>query len=173
MRHSSPTSQSPLEVCMDRSRSIVLVAVLAAASLGLLACATILHGSSQDVGIASQPTGASVTVDNQMLGHTPVVAKLKRKDKHTIAVALDGYQPFEVTTTRSTSGWVWGNIVFGGLIGLAVDAIDGAFYNLSPEQVSATLAANHASVSKTGDGIYLFAVLKPEPGWVKVGQLQA
>jgi len=103
---------------MDRSRSIVLVAVLAAASLGLLACATILHGSSQDVGIASQPTGASVTVDNQMLGHTPVVAKLKRKDKHTIAVALDGYQPFEVTTTRSTSGWVWGNIVFGGLIGL-------------------------------------------------------
>ena|SRR5712691_7888642 len=81
--------------------------------------------------------------------------------------------PFDMTLTRSVSGWVWGNIVFGGLIGLAVDAIDGAFYNLSPEQVSATLAANHASVSKTGDGIYLFAVLKPEPGWVKVGQLQA
>ena len=88
-------------------------------------------------------------------------------------VELSGYQPFDMTLTRSVSGWVWGNIVFGGLIGLAVDAIDGAFYNLSPEQVSATLAANPASVSKTGDGIYLFAVLKPEPGWVKVGQLQA
>ena len=29
------------------------------------------------------------------------------------------YQPFDMTLTRSVSGWVWRNIVFGGLIGLA------------------------------------------------------
>jgi len=114
-----------------------------------------------------------VKIDNVLSGNTPVVAKLTRKDNHFVRVELSGYQPFDMTLTRSVSGWVWGNIVFGGLIGLAVDAIDGAFYNPSPEQVSATPAANHASVSKTGDGIYLFAVLKPEPGWVKAGQLQA
>jgi len=114
-----------------------------------------------------------VKIDNVSSGNTPVVAKLTRKDNHFVRVELSGYQPFDMTLTRSVSGWVWGNIVFGGLIGLAVDAIDGAFYNLSPEQVSATLAATHASVSKTGDGIYLFAVLKPQPGWVKVGQLHA
>lgn len=88
-------------------------------------------------------------------------------------IELSGYQPFDMTLTRHVSGWVWGNIVFGGLIGLAVDAIDGAFYNLSPEQVSATLAVNQASVNMTRDGIYLFAVLRAEPGWLKVGQLQA
>ena len=148
-------------------------ALFIALVVSLTGCCSIIHGTRQDVGISSAPTGAMVKIDNVSSGNTPVVAKLTRKDNHFVRVELSDYQPFDMTLTRSVSGWVWGNIVFGGLIGLAVDAIDGAFYNLSPEQVSATLAANHASVSKTGDGIYLFAVLKPEPGWVKVGQLQA
>ena len=148
-------------------------ALFTALVVSLTGCCSIIHGTRQDVGISSAPTGAMVKIDNVLSGNTPVVAKLTRKDNHFVRVELSGYQPFDMTLTRSVSGWVWGNIVFGGLIGLAVDAIDGAFYNLSPEQVSATLAANHASVSKTGDGIYLFAVLKPEPGWVKAGQLQA
>jgi hypothetical protein len=148
-------------------------ALFTALVVSLTGCCSIIHGTRQDVGISSAPTGAMVKIDNVSSGNTPVVAKLTRKDNHFVRVELSSYQPFDMTLTRSVSGWVWGNIVFGGLIGLAVDAIDGAFYNLSPEQVSATLAANHASVSKTGDGIYLFAVLKPEPGWVKVGQLQA
>lgn len=145
----------------------------AALILGLSGCCSIIHGTRQDVGISSTPTGALVKVDNVPSGNTPVVAKLTRKDNHFVRIELSGYQPFDMTLTRSVSGWVWGNIVFGGLIGLAVDAIDGAFYNLSPEQVSATLAANHASLGRTNDGVYLFAVLKPEPGWTKVGQLQA
>ena len=148
-------------------------ALFIALVVSLTGCCSIIHGTRQDVGISSAPTGAMVKIDNVSSGNTPVVAKLTRKDNHFVRVELSGYQPFDMSLTRSVSGWVWGNIVFGGLIGLAIDAIDGAFYNLSPEQVSATLAANHASVSKTGDGIYLFAVLKPEPGWVKVGQLQA
>ena len=148
-------------------------ALFTALVVSLTGCCSIIHGTRQDVGISSAPTGAMVKIDNVSSGNTPVVAKLTRKDNHFVRVELSGYQPFDMTLTRSVSGWVWGNIVFGGLIGLAIDAIDGAFYNLSPEQVSATLAANHASASKTGDGIYLFAVLKPEPGWVKVGQLQA
>ncbi len=148
-------------------------ALFTALVVSLTGCCSIIHGTRQDVGISSAPTGAMVKIDNVLSGNTPVVAKLTRKDNHFVRVELSGYQPFDMSLTRSVSGWVWGNIVFGGLIGLAVDAIDGAFYNPSPEQVSATPAANHASVSKTGDGIYLFAVLKPEPGWVKAGQLQA
>jgi len=157
---------------MHRSRILVLAALLGTASLGLLACASILHGSSQDLGIASQPTGASVTVDNQVLGHTPVVAKLKRKDKHTIAVTLDGYQPFELTTTRGTSGWVWGNILFGGLIGLAVAFSTGGAYKIKPEQVSAQLSRAAASATLTDGTLYVVLVRAPDPSWEKVGQLE-
>src|SRR5205809_8059288 len=74
----------PVEARMDRFAKPTLVTVLVGASLAL-ACGSIMHGSAQDVSIASQPTGASVSVDNQPLGTTPVVAKLKRKDTQTAA----------------------------------------------------------------------------------------
>ena len=38
------------------------------------------------------------------------------------------------------NGWYFGNIIFGGLIGmLAVDPATGAMYTLSPKEVLATL----------------------------------
>src|SRR2546428_4814985 len=45
-------------------------------------CATIMHGTTQSIGISSTPTGASVSVDNIAHGQTPVVAPLSRKDNH-------------------------------------------------------------------------------------------
>lgn len=143
-----------------------------AAPLAAFACASIMHGGSQDLSIASQPSGASVSVDNQMLGKTPVVAKLKRKDKHLITVALDGYQPFQLATTRSTSGWVWGNIVFGGLIGLAVDLSSGGAYQINPKQVSADLAKTAASATFEDGTLYVVLVRTPDPSWQKIAQLE-
>jgi len=148
-----------------------LVALIVSA-LALTACASIMHGTSQDVGISSTPTSASVTVDNATKGETPFVAKLSRKDNHIIHIAADGFEPADLTLTRSTSGWVWGNLLFGGIIGLAVDAITGGLYKLSPEQLSATLTKQQASVAPTKDGFYVVLVPAAEQGWLKVGQLQ-
>jgi uncharacterized protein YceK len=148
-----------------------LVALIVSA-LALSACASIMHGTSQDVGISSTPTSAFVTVDNVTQGTTPFVAKLSRKDNHIIHIAADGFQPADLTLTHSTSGWVWGNLVFGGIIGLAVDAITGGLYKLSPEQLNATLTKQQASVAHTKDGFYVVLVPAPEQGWLKVGQLQ-
>lgn len=55
------------------------------------ACATIMHGSSQELSIASTPTGARVLVNGMEAGKTPFVANLKRKDKHVIRIEMDGY----------------------------------------------------------------------------------
>ena len=145
-----------------------------AAVLGIVAlsaCASIMHGTSQDVGISSSPTTATVTVDNQGGGQTPYIAHLSRKDNHVIKLALAGYAPAEMTLTRKTSGWVWGNVLFGGIIGLAVDAMTGGLYNLTPEQLSATLASDKASIAPTKDGIYVILAREANPAWTKVGQL--
>jgi len=144
-------------------------ALLAIATLS--GCASIMHGKSQDVGISSSPTGATVTVDNKAGGQTPYIAHLRRKDNHIVKVELPGYAPAEMTLTRKTSGWVWGNIVFGGLIGLAVDAMTGGLYNLTPEQLSSTLLSQKATSAPTKDGIYVVLVRVADPAWVKVGQL--
>jgi hypothetical protein len=155
-------------------KNITRLAALAGVALLLITgCATIIHGTRQDVGISSTPTGASVTIDNLRSGTTPVFSKLRRKENHVVRIALPGYQPMDLTLTSSVSGWVWGNVAIGGLIGLAVDAISGGMYKLSPEEISAALGATSAgTATKSGDGIYVVVVLKPEENWVKVAQLE-
>ncbi|HWA16429.1 MAG TPA: PEGA domain-containing protein [Gemmatimonadales bacterium] len=139
----------------------------------LSACATLIQGTSQEVSIASTPTGARLIIDGAEAGRTPVAASLKRKDKHTIRIEMDGYQPFEMALGRGTSGWVWGNIVFGGIPGLAIDAITGGMYKLTPEQVQATLPANAAAMKDPRtDDLTLTVVLRPDPDWVRIGQME-
>jgi len=145
---------------------------IGAAAVMLGACASIIHSQHQDVSVASTPTGASVQVDGTDQGKTPMVAKLKRKATHVVTISMPGYRPFELTMNRKVSGWVWGNLVFGGLIGLAVDGIGGGMYRLEPEQVNAALVTNQAMVTGSGDGLYVMAVLRPDPSWQKIAQLE-
>jgi PEGA domain len=153
------------------SRMLAASLTIAAPAL-VVACATIMHGTSQNVGVNSQPSGAAVTVDSQAVGVTPVAAKLERKKQHRISVTLAGYQPFEMVTTRKTSGWVWGNIVFGGLIGLIVDASSGGLYDVRPEQVNAQLAHTGATGMMRDGNIYVFLVPQVDPAWRKIGELK-
>jgi len=37
------------------------------------------------------------------------------------------------------NGWIWGNIFIGGLPGILVDAISGAYIIMPPNKVNATL----------------------------------
>jgi hypothetical protein len=141
----------------------------------LSGCATILRGTGQGIGIATQPPGAEVTVDNKVYGVSPVSVKLRRKDNHHIVVRMEGYEPYEIMLTRQTSGWVFGNILFsiGAPIGLAVDAIAGGMYSLTPDQVNAQLQVTTADNAQEQEGM-LYVVLVPEAdsAWEKVGQLE-
>jgi hypothetical protein len=155
----------------QRLRFVLLLGLVPLASA---ACATVLQGTRDQVGIASQPTGAEVIIDNEFFGKTPVTAELRRKDKHNITIKVDGYEPYEITVTRKTSGFVFGNVVFGpfGLIGLAVDAITGGMYKLKPEQVQAELHPGAPKAAFSDGTLYVILTPKPDPAWEKVGQLQ-
>ena len=148
------------------------VLALAGISTGSTACGTIIHGTTQQIAIVSVPTGAAVSVDTTAYGDTPVTVELRRKDQHIIRIMLEGYQPFELATRRSTSGWVWGNIIFGGLIGLVVDASTGGMYKLSPEQVEATLSTGSAQVRREKDVLVVSVVLQAQPAWERIGTLR-
>src|SRR5260221_11986135 len=111
-----------------------------------------------------------LSFDGQPAGKTPVAAKLSRKDTHHVVLTMDGYQPFEIVTTRKTSGWVWGNIIFGGLIGLAVDAISGGLYDVKPDQIQAQLAKTGASATMRNGDLYVMLAREPDPSWRRTGQ---
>jgi PEGA domain-containing protein len=147
----------------------LLMVLVVGAGIG---CATIMHGTNQGIGIGSSPTGANVFVDKQPQGTTPVVAKLSRKDIHYVRLELAGYQPYETALSRRVSGWVWGNIVFGGLVGLAVDAISGGLYKLTPEQLAAELKKEGQSYLLEKDQVWITVVLKPDVAWQKIDSLK-
>lgn len=137
------------------------------------ACGTIMQGTTQQVGISSNPSDANVTINGQTYGKTPMIIDLKRKDSHMVKIELDGYQPYETTLTRSTSGWVWGNILFGGLIGLVVDSSAGGMYKLTPEQIDSELRSTQAEALSNDDGLYIAIVLEADPTWEKIGSLES
>src|SRR5690554_3491014 len=134
-------------------------------------CATIIHGSRQSIGISSTPTKAIVSIDGQQFGETPVTATLERKDHHVVKIELPGYLPYETNLVRKVDGWIAGNIVFGGLIGLVVDAISGGMYKLTPDQIDSQLKNQTANAVKK-DNIYLFVTLNPDPEWEQVYALE-
>lgn len=97
---------------------------------------------------------------------------LTRKDRHVVSIDAPGYQKYELQLTRGTSGWVGGNIIFGGIPGLAIDAITGSIYKLSPDNVAATLSASgSASMNPAGTQLHVVLVYGADPSWEKVGQL--
>ena len=91
----------------------------------LSGCATVLHGTRQDVRVETDPPGATASVGDQKIT-TPGVLRLKRKEKALeIVVEKDGYETRRVALTRKNSGWQWLNMI-GIPVGIGVGAVQGA-----------------------------------------------
>lgn len=140
--------------------------------LVITSCATIVHGSRQQVAIVCDPKRAKIDIDGTSLGHTPYLARLTRRNNHLLKIELEGYLPYEITLKRKLDGWIFGNILLGGVIGIVIDAATGSMYKLSPKDVTAQLNSTSASFNNTNQGIYLSVVLKPDNKWSKIGQLE-
>ena len=141
------------------------------ALLLMSSCATIVCGSKQMIQFDSTPKAALVTVDGVAIGRTPFQAKLKRGENHTVVITLDGFKTYETKLTRKFNGWYIGNIVFGGLIGIIVDPITGAIYDLSSDRVYAELD-NKVVNATNQNGLYIGIAMEVDPSWKKIGQLE-
>lgn len=118
-------------------RNVLGIMVLCACVPLATGCGTIVNGIHQDLAITSSPGGSSVSIDGVPSGTTPVVVPVKRLHAHVVKVERPGYYPFEASVVPMTSTWEWGNVIFAGLIGLAVDAWTGGMYDLSRESIHA------------------------------------
>lgn len=133
----------------------------------LTSCATIVNGSKQTVGITSTPSDATVYVDQKYIGKTPLKACLTRKDNHTVCIECPGYEPYQFALKPEMSKWVFGNIAFGGIVGIAIDAISGGLYKLTAEQAHEVMKSEN--LAKLEDNIAI--VLKADPSWKQIGQM--
>ena len=150
-------------------KSIISCAL--ALTLLFSSCATIVSGSKQNVSFASTPSAASIFIDEVEVGKTPFELKLARNSEHAVMLKLEGYQTYQTKLTKKFNAWYLGNILIGGIIGLVIDPITGAMYNLSPDQINAQL--NKGTVYNSNQkGVYIAVALNADPNWKKVGQLE-
>lgn len=155
-----------------------LAALLSVAVLS--GCSSIISKSDYAVAINSSPDQANFVVTNRAgktvhSGITPGTVTLKssagyyKGETYTIRFTKDGFPNKEFTLKSTVDGWFFGNILFGGLIGmLIVDPLTGAMYNL-PTDVDVTLGPEHsANEAATGLTVATLDSLSPE----QVAQLQ-
>ena len=131
--------------------------------LALTGCATIVHGGTQDIRVSSQPSGAVVRVQG-MATTTPGVLKLERKGMYTLVFEKEGFNSIEVRLNKTVDGWLFGNILIGGIIGIVIDFVSGAAYKLTPAEVSTVLGQKTAVLqSANKNDVVVFADFKQLP----------
>ena len=115
----------------------------------LSSCATLSHGTTQQISIATEPPGASCTLTRQGLGiatvdPTPGIALVERGESDLLATcSKPGYKPAHQSLQSDVSVMTFGNALFGGVIGSFIDRSNGARY-VYPDAVSLVLMPNPA-----------------------------
>lgn len=121
------------------------------ASFLFSSCASIFTKSTYPVIINSDPADADITITTSKgklvyEGSTPAVVKLKSstgyfaKAEYLVTISLQGYKDQTVSIGSNIEGWYFGNILFGGIIGmLIVDPVTGAMWTLDTEEINVKL----------------------------------
>ena len=119
-----------------------IVGIFALAVL-LTGCASITRGTTNQVQIQSQPSGAEARTS---MGHTcvtPCSLQFSRKDEFTVTVSKAGFHSVEIPVKTQVGGGgaagFAGNVISAGVIGMGVDAATGATLDHFPNPVIATL----------------------------------
>ena len=107
---------------------VVVVALLAIQVSG---CASIIKGSTAAINVTSPPvTGANCVLSssqgNWQLSTPASVTVERSKEDIQVRCTKEGYQDATAIIPSNFEGWTVGNLIFGGIIGVGVDAATGA-----------------------------------------------
>lgn len=128
-----------------------MTAVVLAALFLLSSCASIVSKGTYPLSVNSSPNNAKVSITDKKgtevyLGNTPATVKLKAgagffaKAEYQLKLSSPGYDEKVVPINFKLDGWYFGNILFGGLIGmLIVDPATGAMWKIETEFLNETL----------------------------------
>jgi hypothetical protein len=113
-----------------------LVATLSAAAVLLLStgCATITTQPKQAFSVSTEPAGAACTITRAgkvvgIVNPTPGSVQIDKSSAHLhLTCEKEGYLASSATAAAQFQAMTLGNILIGGLIGVAVDAASGAMY---------------------------------------------
>ena len=145
----------------------ICVACIGAIAIFLVGCSTIVKGTKQQVSVSTPGVqGAMCTLTSPVVGtrtvQTPANIILP-KSKHNVSVACvkqcysDGVGILASETELMTAG----NVVFGGLIGLGVDAASGAMNKYEPAVEIAMSPIPNCGTPRKGHGVPMASTPMP------------
>ena len=123
------------------------ICIVGMSGILLSSCASIISSTSETVSINSNVKNPIVKITNNKnipiyYGSAPTSLSLKKKEgffngeTYTITAEKAGYIPTTHILDTSLNWWYWGNIIFGGLIGmLIVDPATGAMWDFEDENI--------------------------------------
>jgi len=129
------------------ARSFARTIILAQVSIATSGCATITTGPTQNITVQTSPVGANCTLDRagEILGVvtvSPATLNISKSGKAIeVLCRLDSYAETMQAVEPDFQAMTLGNVLIGGVIGIAVDAVSGAVGKY-PEQVSVTMVPN-------------------------------
>lgn len=117
---------------------------MACTSSLIIGCATLVKGSAQTIHVQTEPAGAHCTFirQGQLVTEIPTtpatISVFKEEGQLILRCNKSGYLEARWEAGSSFQDMVLGNIIFGGIIGAAVDAGSGAMYEY-PDSIRLTL----------------------------------
>ncbi len=103
----------------------------------LSACASIVSDNDTTTHLQTEPEVARCELrgkDLDRVVHTPHSVNLPASAAPiTVACKADGYRTATAELDTSMDGWIFGNILLGGVVGIAVDLVRGAGQKFPPQ----------------------------------------
>ena len=139
LQHFAPTGQIGLRAHTRR----VLIVALALCVMAVSSGCSFFVSDTQSINVSSNPTGASVTVNGNRVGATPLSTNIPRRDSAMITVEKDGYEPATVTTSTTLSTYGILDII-GGFFFLFpfLGLLSSGAWEQEPENISVTLPSS-------------------------------
>ena len=140
-------------------------------------CASIVSKTSYPVTVDSEPRDADVTITNRrgqeiFTGKTPALVKLKSgagfftNAIYEVRISKEGYTSKSVALRATLNGWYFGNLLFGGLIGLLiVDPATGAMYKLKETAVIEKLEINSKTTAVQNHQLRIYDINDIPASW--------
>lgn len=133
--------------------------VLCLGLVSVSACASIVEGSTQTVTVTTEPPGAQCDLNRgevrlAVVNPTPGSVSLeKSKDNVAVICRKDGHEDSAGTLGSTFQAMTIGNILFGGLVGVAIDASSGAM-NKYPASINVLLVPREFPSEADRDTFY-------------------
>jgi len=140
-------------------------------------CASIVSKTKYPVTVDSEPRDADVTIYNRrgqeiFTGKTPALVTLKSgagfftNAIYDVKISKDGFTSKSVPLRATINGWYFGNLLFGGLIGLLiVDPATGAMYKLKQTAVIEKLEPSNKTAAAETHQLRIYDINDIPESW--------